>query len=56
MSGNAGPDFFTDDEERELKELVRRNGRMEDVERFVAANSDWVTMTRTSRRRGEAQA
>jgi hypothetical protein len=56
MSGNAGPDFLTDDEERELKELVRRNGRVEDVERFVAANSDWVTMTRTSRRRGEGQA
>jgi len=56
MSGNAGPDFLTDDEERELKELVRRNGRMEDVERFVSENSDWVTMTRTSRREGEGGA
>jgi hypothetical protein len=50
------PDLLTDDEEREFNELRRRNGRMEDVERFVSANSDWVTMTRTSRRRGEGQA
>jgi hypothetical protein len=55
MSGDV-PDLLTDDEEREFNELRRRYGRMEDVERFVAANSDWVTMTRTSRRRGEGQA
>jgi hypothetical protein len=55
MSGDV-PDLLTDDEEREFNELRRRNGRMEDVERFVAANSDWVTMTRTSRRGGEGGA
>jgi hypothetical protein len=55
MSGNV-PDLLTDDEERQFNELRRRNSRMEDVERFVAANSDWVTMTRTSRRGGEGGA
>jgi hypothetical protein len=34
------PEFLTPEEERELKELLVRNGRMDDVKRFVAANSD----------------
>ena len=34
----ADPEFLTSEEERELKKLLVRNGRMEDLERFVAAN------------------
>jgi len=36
-------------EERELKELLVRNGRMDDVKRFVAANSDRFRMERVRR-------
>jgi hypothetical protein len=45
----ADPEFLTPEEERELKELLVRNGRMDDVERFVAANSDRFRMERVRR-------
>jgi hypothetical protein len=50
-AGTPIPDleFLTPEEERELKELLVRNGRMEDVERFVAANSDRFRMERVRR-------
>ena len=41
----------TAEEERELKELLVRNGRMDDVKRFVAANSDRFRMERVRRQR-----
>ena len=37
------------EEERELSELLGRNGRMDDVKRFVAANSDRFRMERVRR-------
>jgi hypothetical protein len=43
------PEFLTPEEERELNELLGRNGRVEDVKRFVAANSDRFRMERVRR-------
>jgi hypothetical protein len=43
-------DHLTPEEERELSELLVRNGRMDDVKRFVAANSDRFRMERLRRR------
>jgi hypothetical protein len=43
------PEFLTPEEERELNELLVRNGRMDDVKRFVAANSDRFRMERVRR-------
>ena len=41
------PKFLTPEEEPELNELLVRNGRMDDVKRFVAANSDRFRMERS---------
>ena len=43
------PEFLTPEEEHELNELLVRNGRMDDVKRFVAANSDRFRMERVRR-------
>jgi len=43
------PEFLTAEEERELKELLVRNGRMDDAKRFVAANSDRFRIERVRR-------
>jgi hypothetical protein len=43
------PEFLTPEEERELNELLVRNGRMDDVKRFVAANSNRFRMERVRR-------
>jgi hypothetical protein len=40
------PDFLTEDESREFAELRQRNGRMDDLERFAAANPDRFRMER----------
>ena len=45
----ADPEFLTPEEEHELNELLVRNGRMDDVKRFVAANSDRFRMERVRR-------
>jgi hypothetical protein len=45
MDGN-GPDYLTPEEEREFETLLVRNGRMDDVKRFVVANSDRFRMER----------
>jgi hypothetical protein len=42
-------DHLTQEEERELKELLVRNGRMDDVRRFAAANSDRFRTERARR-------
>jgi hypothetical protein len=42
-------DHLTAEEVRELRELLVRNGRMDDVERFVAANPDRFRMVRVRR-------
>jgi hypothetical protein len=42
-------DHLTPEEQRELRELLVRNGRMDDVESFVAANSDRFRMERVRR-------
>jgi hypothetical protein len=43
------PKFLTPEEEPELNELLVRNGRMDDVKRFVAADSDRFRMERVRR-------
>jgi len=42
-------DHLTPEEQREFEDLLTRNGRMEDLERFVAANSDRFRMERVRR-------
>ena len=42
-------DHLTPEEQRELKELLVRNGRLDDVKRFVAVNSDRFRMERVRR-------
>ena len=49
LSG-PGPDFLTEDESREFAELRKRNGRIDDLERFAAANPDRFRMERVRRR------
>jgi len=49
LSG-PGPDFLTEDESREFAELRQRNGRIDDLERFAAANLDRFRMERVRRR------
>ena len=49
LSG-PGPDFLTEYESREFAELRQRNGRIDDLERFAAANPDRFRMERVRRR------
>jgi hypothetical protein len=42
-------DHLTPEEQREFEDLLTRNGRMDDLERFVAANSDRFRMERVRR-------
>ena len=45
----AGTDFLSEDESREFAELRQRNGRIDDLERFAAANPDRFRMERVRR-------
>jgi hypothetical protein len=49
MAGKSPPDYLTDEEELKLKELLARNGRGDDVKRFVSANADWLSITPPNR-------
>jgi hypothetical protein len=42
-------DHLTPEEQREFEDLLTRNGRMDDLERFVAVNSDRFRMERVRR-------
>jgi hypothetical protein len=52
LAGKSPPDYLTHEEELKLKELLARNGRGDDVKRFVSANADWLSIERTPRNGG----